>query len=345
MTSVLGPDLFSSDQNNFPIKTFSDDIFIKIVRRLMSLNQKITIKLVRGEEIRLMHVVPNTWTELQEALKTMYGSSDFHITYIDEESDNITIANDLDLSEALLFASTKPSLKLHLKPSTLIEDFEELKLEDPPTKTPDPVEAQVPWRSENAPFGRRGRGRGRGRGQFPCFGMMKEFGLGKMMKKKMKSFMKIHKNKLLKMKVLHKNFPRHWVVACGSNIVITWTVMNKGRIPWPEKSVLIDLEGDLKIAEPVVLGEVKPGEVVNISASVTVPMQQGKYSGKWALMVGDDCAGSLKAKVLSSAESIDTKVLTIVSMGFSKEVAAAALEENQGDLNLAVSKILKNFSG
>lgn len=288
-----------------------------------------------------MHVVPNTWTELQEALKNMYGSSDFHITYIDEESDSITVASDLDLAEALLFASSKPSLKLYLKPISLIEDFEELKLDDPQPKIPEPVQTQAPWRSENAQYGRRGRGRGR----FPCFGMMKEFGLGKMMKKKMKSFMKVHKNKLLKMKVLHKNFPRHWVVACGSNIVITWTVMNKGKISWPEKSVLIDLEGELKISEPVILGEVKPGEVVNISATVTVPMAQGKHIGKWALMVGDDCAGCLKAKVLSNAESLDTKVLTIVSMGFSKEVAAAALEENQGDLNLAVSKILKNFSG
>lgn len=307
----------------------------------MSLNQKITVKLVRGEEIRLMHVVPKTWTEFQEALKTMYGSSDFHITYIDEESDRITVASDLDLAEALLFASSKPSLKLHLKPLSLIEDFEELKLEDPQPATSDPVQPQVPWRSENAPFGRRGRGRGR----FPCFGMMKDLGLGKIMKKKMKSFMKIHKNKLMKMKVLHKNFPRHWVVACGSNIVITWTVMNKGKISWPEKSVLIDLEGDLKIVETVVLGEVKPGEVVNVSATVAVPSQQGKHIGKWGLMVGDDCVGCLKAKVLSNAESLDTKVLTIVSMGFSKEVAVAALEENLGDLNLAVSKILKNFSG
>lgn len=304
----------------------------------MSLNQKINVKLVRGEEIRLMHVVPKTWTEFQEALKTMYGSSDFHVTYVDEESDRITIGNDLDLSEAYSFASSKPSLKLYLKPISLADDFEELKLEDQP-KESNPN--QGPLRSENEGFGRHCRGRGRWR----CFGMMKNPGIAHSIKKKIKGFLKMHKNRMLKMKVVSKNFPRHWVVTSGSNITISWTVINKGKIPWPENTALVDLEGDLKLSEPVSLGQVKPGETVNICASVTVPMQQGKYAGNWALMAGEDSIGCLKAKLFINAENLDTKVLTIISMGFSKEIATSALQEAQGDLNLAVSNIVKNFSG
>lgn len=304
----------------------------------MSLNQKINVKLVRGEEIRLMHVVPKTWSEFQEALKTMYGSSDFQVTYVDEESDRITIGNDLDLSEAYSFASSKPSLKLYLKPISLIDDFEELKLEDPPKDSNPPQSA---FRPEHEGFGRHCRGRGRWR----WFGMMRNPGMAHSIKKKMKCFMRMHKNRSLKMKVISKNFPRHWVVASGSNIVVSWTVINKGKVPWPENTSLVDLDGELKISEPVSLGAVKPGDVVNICVNVSVPEQQGKYAGKWALMAGDEGIGCLKAKVFVNAENLDTKVLTIVSMGFSKEIATAALEESQGDLNLAVSNIVKNFSG
>jgi hypothetical protein len=253
----------------------------------MIADSKVNIKLVRGEEIRLLHKIPSSWNEFQETLRTMYGSSDFHITYIDDESDHITIATEIDFLEGLNFASGRPSLKLYLKPQSLAQDFEELKIDEKPVIENFPV-----VNPEQQNFFWRGRGRWGGphRGGF-CRGM-----------KKMKKFMKHAKNKMIKMKVVYKNFPKKWFLKVGSVVVITWTVINKGHLPWPEGSFIMDLEGEIKLFENVSLSEVKPGEIINCSICVTVPNNPGKYQGRWALMVGQECAGVLKSKIIAIPE-------------------------------------------
>ena len=358
----------------------------------MSLNKKFTLKIVRGEEIRVLHVVPNTWTELQAALHSMYGTSDFQITYVDEESDHITVANDLDYSEALQFHSDRPSMKLFFKPRSLAEDFEELKLEEPAEKKDQSfarAEAEEPpsrgWR------GRGGRCRGMGMGRphwgrtegaeepnrgWRCRGgpdfinnMMRQGpelinsmmrggpealnnmvrggpwckGMKRFFKKMHKNKFGKHHNKLYKMKVLQKGFPRRWVVGSGTDVVISWTVLNKGSATWPEGSFVQNFGGTFGQVESVPFGEVKPGEIVNIVVNVSVPVQQGKHKGVWGVMVNGECVGVLKAKLLAAAETVDAKAVTLESMGFNRELAVRALEESNGDLDLAISSILKNY--
>ena len=58
-------------------------------------------------------------------------------------------------------------------------------------------------------------------------------------------------------------------------------------------------------------------------------------------MIEGECVGMLKAKFIVSADTLDAKALTMVSMGFSMEQARKALEANNGDLDLAISNILK----
>lgn len=316
----------------------------------MSLNRKITLKIVRGEEIRVMHLMPSTWAEMQESLNNMYGSSNFHITYLDEEGDHITIGNDMDLEEAYNFYSGKPSMKLYLKPKNVPEEYEELKTEDPNEKKPDYGQGGQNWGQwaewgENAwarcarGFGGRGGRGGRCRGMWD---MLRGAPWGGKMKKQMRKMWK-EKSKVAKgykMKILQKSFPKRWVVSCGSTIVITWSVMNKGQFSWTEGSLIENFNGTLKLLEPVYISEVRPGEVCNISINVQVPIDQGKHNGVWGLLVNGECAGILRAKVYASAETNNAKVETLISMGFTREIAMKALEENGGDLDLAVSNIL-----
>ena len=112
----------------------------------MSQNRKLNLKVVRGEEIRLMHLVPNTWAEFQATLQEMYGTSEFQATYVDEEGDNITIANDLDLQELYKFYENKPSMKVFLKSKTLADDFEELRLEDLPVEKKKLQKKTLKWK-------------------------------------------------------------------------------------------------------------------------------------------------------------------------------------------------------
>ncbi|CAG9336122.1 unnamed protein product [Blepharisma stoltei] len=81
----------------------------------MSLNNSLNLKIQRGDEIRKIHHLPQTWADLQGALLDLYGSTDFQITYIDDEGDQILVSNDEELADAYEFAKGKFSLKLIVK--------------------------------------------------------------------------------------------------------------------------------------------------------------------------------------------------------------------------------------
>ena len=307
----------------------------------MSLNKKLTLKIVQKDEIRIMHIVPKTWAEFQAALNQMYGNSDFSVTYPDEENDFITIANNLDLNEAFNYYQGKASMKIYLKPKKPIsEEFEELKLDDQPEKKSswkqDTNEQRPPWSHANefqggAYGGWRCRGRGR-RGFFK--GMKKYF------KKLNKS--QLEKNEIYKIKILQKLFPKKWIVSAGTSVVIGWCVMNKGTQAWPQGTTIECIGRNFEILEPVTLNEVKPGEVANITINAKVPEIPGKQKAVWGFMFNGECIGVLKSKFIVSAGVVDSKVLTMASMGFSLEQAYKALEANNGDLDLAISNILKS---
>lgn len=81
----------------------------------MSQPKQLSLKLVRGEEIRKLPSVPSSFQQLKAILRDLYGSPDFVLKYRDEEGDLITVATDQELKEAQESASG-PSLKLLLTP-------------------------------------------------------------------------------------------------------------------------------------------------------------------------------------------------------------------------------------
>ena len=72
-----------------------------------------SLKIVRGEEIRKLRSLPKSWPEMQQTLKNLFGTNDFHVTYLDEEGDLITISNDQELKE--LYQKQQGTIKLVLR--------------------------------------------------------------------------------------------------------------------------------------------------------------------------------------------------------------------------------------
>jgi hypothetical protein len=74
----------------------------------MSLN----LKLVRGNEIRKAYLVPQNIPELFACVDSVFGSTDFNITYLDAEGDHVTISTQQDLEAAYQAAHMEGRLAL-----------------------------------------------------------------------------------------------------------------------------------------------------------------------------------------------------------------------------------------
>jgi hypothetical protein len=88
-----------------------------IGNRLMSLN----LKLVRASEIRKLYIVPQNIPELFACIDSVYGSTDFDITYLDADGDHVTILIQQDLEAAYhtVLAEKRPALKLYLEKKSM----------------------------------------------------------------------------------------------------------------------------------------------------------------------------------------------------------------------------------
>jgi hypothetical protein len=89
----------------------------------MSLN----LKLVRDNEIRKLYIVPQNIPELFACIDSVYGSTDFDITYLDTDGDHVTIRNQQDLETAYqtALAEKRPGLKLFLEKQSKKDYFQE----------------------------------------------------------------------------------------------------------------------------------------------------------------------------------------------------------------------------
>ena len=64
------------------------------------MNKIVALKLVLGTEVRKTTQNPKNLAELYKVLNSLYGTSDFRCTYIDDENDMITIRTDTELLDA-----------------------------------------------------------------------------------------------------------------------------------------------------------------------------------------------------------------------------------------------------
>lgn len=68
----------------------------------------------------------------------------------------------------------------------------------------------------------------------------------------------------------------------------TWELRNSGSCDWPEDTVLAFVSGSqMGAPDSVPVGPVAMGDTVAISVEMTAPATDGRYSGTWALQVGD----------------------------------------------------------
>ncbi|OMJ82411.1 hypothetical protein SteCoe_16885 [Stentor coeruleus] len=189
------------------------------------------------------------------------------------------------------------------------------------------VKIRVPMKTGAAPmcgpFG------GQSFGPHPFrFGNMKEFLAGPI-----KEIIK----KKYRVKVKSQKFPSYPAVVPGGYMKFTWEIKNKGKMVWPEGTKLVMHKGNF-VCEDVVLRKVEPGEITLVEVITRLPLVEGECKGAWHLDTGNKVFGKIKAYVKCVN---DEKVRKLANMGFGVEKAKIALKEANGDLDLAVSQILR----
>jgi hypothetical protein len=81
--------------------------------------------------------------------------------------------------------------------------------------------------------------------------------------------------------------PDNTQVGQGQEFVKTWRVRNSGTCAWPQSTVLTRVRSELGGPESTAVGAVPVGETVEISITLIAPDNEGVFSGKWVLEVGD----------------------------------------------------------
>lgn len=81
-------------------------------------------------------------------------------------------------------------------------------------------------------------------------------------------------------------YPDDTEVSAGSSFVKTWRLKNNGSCTWTSNYSVVFDNGDAMggpASTPFTSGTVSPGQVVDISLTLTAPQNQGTYRGEWKL--------------------------------------------------------------
>lgn len=142
-----------------------------------------------------------------------------------------------------------------------------------------------------------------------------------------------------KASVKSQKYPDVICAVPGSTVEIGWVVVNKGKNVWPEGTKIVLDDGEFDYTTQTI-GEVQPGDSVEIQISTIAPASEGVFRGKWRLAVGKKVFGKLLARI----KTINDKniQMLVCNMGFDIEKAKKALSDANGDFNLAISQILKS---
>ena len=85
--------------------------------------------------------------------------------------------------------------------------------------------------------------------------------------------------------------PDGTIMQPGQSFAKTWRVENSGVLPWGEGTQLVFSSGvQMGAARPISVGNVAPGDTVDISANMVAPAESGKHRGMWRLQAADGTA-------------------------------------------------------
>ena len=75
------------------------------------------------------------------------------------------------------------------------------------------------------------------------------------------------------------------VFAAGEGFAKTWRIKNAGTCAWTADTKLVFVNGSQMDGPSVaaIPGYVAPGQTVDVTVSLTAPLQKGKYTGYWML--------------------------------------------------------------
>lgn len=81
--------------------------------------------------------------------------------------------------------------------------------------------------------------------------------------------------------------PDGTVMEPGQKFKKTWRIKNVGAVDWGAASnVVFESGARMNGASPTAVGNVTPGNTVDISIDMVAPTTQGKHTGQWALKAG-----------------------------------------------------------
>ncbi len=98
--------------------------------------------------------------------------------------------------------------------------------------------------------------------------------------------------------------PDGTVAGPGETLLKAWRVRNSGTCPWTESTVLRFANGtQMSNVSDLGIPTADPGEVIEITLTLTAPSEPGRYRGDWQLCADDDtCFGPhLYAEILVDA--------------------------------------------
>jgi len=339
----------------------------------------VTLKVQYEEDIRRFALQSTSMNVLRDELIRRYGlkpNAKLSIKYMDEESDLITITDDVELGDAV--QSAKGLLKLFLS----VKKREHVPFAAVACTTAPSVGAQC-IAQPPASLAVRMADRQTRIEQIRKWKEEKKAGNQQQKQARMEQKQMRQAQKQVRMaeKQAHqapKKFRARFVkdvgiedgteLAPGTKFTKTWRFRNDGSEPWPQgcKLLFISLKGGDQMSGPesVTLSEgVQPGAEVDVSVELTAPEMPGRYAGHYKLctpegnkfgdrvrnlifVVSPDSTTSSSEgdaqKVDISKPPYSIALAQLEQMGFTdKRINTKLVSKFGGDMNKVIKKLIK----
>jgi hypothetical protein len=128
--------------------------------------------------------------------------------------------------------------------------------------------------------------------------------------------------------VKDETIPDRSVVGKGEKVLKTWQVRNGGKHYWPRGVKLAYVGGDLRPVddeEPPLIPLAAPGETVEVSVKVRVPMTLGRYTGFYRFVYGPENTvfGDRLWVEVEAADKPNDGLFGVLGLGDAKDVVKA----------------------